>query len=150
MTHAKVLVLDANILIRAVFGNRVDKLLANPDSSVIFHSPEICFVDAGRHIEHEVEYRNLDGGRLRRRLERLADLVQIVGSVDYLAFEVPASNRIRSRDISDWPIVATCLLLDAPLWTEDRDFFGCGIATWTTNNVGIYFEEAWTPGLIAD
>jgi hypothetical protein len=25
-----------------------------------------------------------------------------------------------------------------PIWTEDTDFFGCGVATWTTDRVELY------------
>jgi len=28
-----------------------------------------------------------------------------------------------------------------PAWTEDRDFFGSGVATWTTVNVELYLNE---------
>jgi predicted nucleic acid-binding protein len=47
-----------------------------------------------------------------------------------------------SRDLADWPIAATALLLDCPIWTEDQDFFGAGIATWTTANVELYLRDA--------
>ena len=42
----------------------------------------------------------------------------------------------------DWPILATALALDLPIWTEDRDFFGCGVATWITRTVQIYLGRA--------
>ncbi|MFM7408759.1 MAG: PIN domain-containing protein [Cuspidothrix sp.] len=28
-----------------------------------------------------------------------------------------------------------------PIWTEDQDFFGTGIATWRTKNIEIFFNE---------
>lgn len=30
--------------------------------------------------------------------------------------------------------------LDCPIWTEDKDFFGSGFPTWTTNKIHIFFE----------
>ncbi|MFM6076421.1 MAG: PIN domain-containing protein, partial [Dolichospermum sp.] len=33
---------------------------------------------------------------------------------------------------------ALSLSLNCPIWTEDQDFFGIGIATWNTRNVEIY------------
>ncbi len=30
------------------------------------------------------------------------------------------------------------LLLDFPIWTEDQDFFGSSVATWTTDRVELY------------
>jgi predicted nucleic acid-binding protein len=38
----------------------------------------------------------------------------------------------------DWPVVAASLALSCPVWTEDHDFFGAGVATWTSANVEIY------------
>jgi hypothetical protein len=32
----------------------------------------------------------------------------------------------------------TSLPLDCPIWTEDQDFFGSGVATWTTGTVEVY------------
>jgi len=30
--------------------------------------------------------------------------------------------------------------LQSPIWTEDQDFFGTGIATWTTDRVHLYLD----------
>lgn len=30
------------------------------------------------------------------------------------------------------------MLLDCPIWTEDNDFFGTGVPTWTTDRIDIY------------
>jgi predicted nucleic acid-binding protein len=46
------------------------------------------------------------------------------------------------RDPDDWPIVAVALLLDFPIWTEDQDFFGTGVATWTTDRVELYLRAS--------
>ena len=45
------------------------------------------------------------------------------------------------RDPDDWPILAAALALDCPIWTEDRDFFGVGVATWTSDLVEIYMRR---------
>jgi hypothetical protein len=31
--------------------------------------------------------------------------------------------------------------MNAPIWTEDYDFFGCGVATWTCDRVEIYLRN---------
>ena len=54
----------------------------------------------------------------------------------YEAYEEIAYARIPSRDVEGWPVVGTVLLLDCPIWTEDQDFLGSGVATWTTNRLG--------------
>jgi predicted nucleic acid-binding protein len=43
MREEKRLVLDANILLRAVFGVRVRSLLETYEDSVSFYTPEVCF-----------------------------------------------------------------------------------------------------------
>jgi len=75
-------------------------------------------------------------------LNQLARLIEIVDESLYEERKSSAQERVLSRDIEDWPIVATSLLLDCPVWTEDQDFFGSGIATWTTNNVELYLRDA--------
>ena len=42
-------------------------------------------------------------------------------------------------DVPNTRIVAVALLLDFPIWTEDQDFFGSGVATWTTDEGRIVF-----------
>ena len=42
------------------------------------------------------------------------------------------------RDADDWPVLACAMCLGGPIWTEDADFFGTGIATWTTDRVEIF------------
>ena len=52
-----------------------------------------------------------------------------------------ARQRMDRRDKDDWPILAAALALDCPIWTEDTDFFGCGVATWTTDRVELYLKQ---------
>jgi predicted nucleic acid-binding protein len=59
----------------------------------------------------------------------------------YGDFEAEARKRLGSRDPEDWPILASALALGCPIWTEDTDFFGCGIATWTSSNVEVFLAR---------
>ncbi|MEI7764537.1 MAG: PIN domain-containing protein [Comamonadaceae bacterium] len=34
--------------------------------------------------------------------------------------------------------MACAMTIACPVWTEDADFFGTGIATWTTDRVELY------------
>jgi len=52
-----------------------------------------------------------------------------------------ALARISERDPDDWPILATALVMGCPIWTEDHDFFGTGVPTWTTSRVELYFND---------
>ena len=53
-----------------------------------------------------------------------------------------ARQRLFRRDEDDWPILAAALALDCPIWTEDTDFFGCGVAIWTTDRVELHLAVA--------
>jgi len=71
-------------------------------------------------------------------LDALENLVQTVEVETYAPFARAAGQRIAARDEDDWPVLVTTLALGCPIWTEDTDFFGCGVATWTTDRVEQY------------
>jgi hypothetical protein len=57
----------------------------------------------------------------------------------YAEREAAAAQRLeRHCASSDWPSVAVALLLDRErdgIWSYDRDYFRCGVATWTTDTL---------------
>jgi predicted nucleic acid-binding protein len=57
--------------------------------------------------------------------------VQIVPHAAYAPLEDEARRRI-PRDPNDWSCVALALAMNCGIWTNDQDFFGCGLPTWTT------------------
>jgi hypothetical protein len=60
MVAQKRVALDANILLRAVFGVRVPNLLETYEDSVSFYAPDVCFEDAEKYIPHIAERRGID------------------------------------------------------------------------------------------
>jgi predicted nucleic acid-binding protein len=142
MTLSKRVVLDANILLRTVFGVRVRDLPDAYEDTVAFYSPDICFEDARKYLPYLAARRKYDPTPGLIVLDQITRLVQPVERALYEELEETARARISSRDPDDWPIVAVSLLLDCPVWTEDQDFFGSGVATWTTNNVELYLRDA--------
>jgi predicted nucleic acid-binding protein len=141
MTSPRGLVLDANILIRAVLGQRVRDLLDTYADSVVFHAPETCFAEARKHIPQILIDRNIDPEAAIATFDQISHLVLSVEEALYGEFEEAARKRIAKRDPDDWPVVALSLLLRIPIWTEDRDFFGSGIATWTTDRVELFLQD---------
>ncbi len=141
MSAARGLVLDTNILLRAVFGQRVSKLLEQYENRVRFCSPHTCFQEAEKYIPSISAKRSLSPDGSLARLDQLSRLVEPVDLAVYVELEQPARSRIELRDPDDWPIVAVALLLDLPIWTEDQDFFGSGIATWTSDRVELYLRQ---------
>lgn len=133
--------LDANIILRAVLGIRASNLIRTAPENIPFYAPEAAIHDAHRHLPAVAARRGLDA---RETVDLLVDIQQAIEVVDHASYSVhqhAAMARIAHRDTADWPIVATALLLNAPIWTEDQDFFGCGIATWVTATVHLYLDN---------
>ena len=133
------IVLDANILIRAVLGKKVRNILFEFADSTLFFTPDVCFADARKYLPALFEKRNLSANQALELLEELTYLINAVDLSLYEIYEEEAKQRIAVRDIDDWSIVAVALMLDCPIWTEDADLFGAGVATWTSDRVHIYF-----------
>jgi predicted nucleic acid-binding protein len=140
---AKRLVLDANILMRSILGKRVRALIQEHANQVRLFAPDVAFADAQRYLPPRLAERGVpppEAGRLLDELlfQRLPQLVTPVPRDFYEGREIEARQRMVSRDEADWPFVALALTLDCPTWTEDRDFFGSGVATWTTDRIQLY------------
>lgn len=91
--------LDANILIRAVLGQQVFKLLSQFNSTTTFFAPDEAFADAEKYLPPIFEARGLDWGVGAAVLSRLPALVQYIEFDVYCEFEVKARQRI--RDVRD-------------------------------------------------
>jgi len=139
------LVLDANILIRFAIGRQVPRLLSTYVSTVDFLAPDTAFVEARRNLPAILRTRGHAGTGATAALDALDAAAEIVTSVSASSYEpmrAAALARIGQRGPDDWPVLACALLLNCPIWTEDRDFFGTGVATWTTALVELYLNEA--------
>jgi len=134
------LVLDANILIRAVLGRRVRTILTTYGNTVEFFAPDFAFAEAREHLPKVQASRGTPVAPGLALLESLTEVIQVVDLETYAVFEEAARKRLLGRDPYDWPVLATALLLSCPIWTEDTDFFGAGVATWTTDRVGLFLE----------
>ena len=130
------------ILIRAVLGARVLSLLPKYVAHVEFLAPDTAFNEAREHLPGILGSRRVPVAPAIAILDLVAGLVQTVDPEIYGPFEALARERIDRRDEDDWPILATALALGCPIWTEDADFFGCGVATWTTDRVELFLEKA--------
>lgn len=140
MSETKGLILDANILLRAVFGVRVRQILEAYEAEANFYTPDVCFEDAQKYIPVVSKQRGLDIDLGLSVLDQVVSVVERVDRSLYEEYESIARERIGSRDPDDWPVVATALLLDLPIWTEDQDFFGSGMAVWTTDRIELYLR----------
>lgn len=139
MTSRRI-VLDANILVRAVLGVKVSALLVEYADAVDFCAPQVAFEDAETHLPAIMTKRGIGQAELSLGLDAVRLLVEEIPGEITDPLREGALRRIGRRDPDDWPIVAAALALDCPIWTEDKDFFGAGIATWTSDLVEIYLQ----------
>ena len=138
---SRALVLDANILIRAVLGQRVRRILEAHADSISFFIPETAYAEAEEHVAGLVCKRGGDPVKALVSLRSMAALGTVVSSDLYGDFEAEARKRLGARDPEDWPILAAALALGCPIWTEDTDFFGCGVATWTSASIDSFLTH---------
>jgi predicted nucleic acid-binding protein len=142
----RALVVDANILVRAVLGKRVREVMEAHVENVSFFVPEAAYCEAEEHLAALVAKRGGDPEKALALLRSLGRLLELIGDEVYGEFEAEARERLEMRDQEDWPILASALALGCPIWTEDRDFFGCGVATWTSNRVQVFLRETGQHG----
>ena len=75
-------------------------------------------------------------------IETLLSLMHVVQMVEDSVLESVRDEALaRIREPDDWPALALGMQLECAIWTEDQDYFGTGITTWTTNTVEIYLKS---------
>ena len=53
----------------------------------------------------------------------------------------PAQDAPTLLPPGECPVLAVALALGCPIWTEDTDFFGCRVATWTSGRIAIFLAQ---------
>ena len=71
---------------------------------------------------------------LNEALAAVAARITVVPPDVYAEWLEEARRRI-PRDPRDAPTVAVALTLGCGIWTDDQDFFGCGLPVWTTQTL---------------
>lgn len=135
------LVLDANILIRAVLDSGPLHIIRKYAGQVEFVVPEAMLWEAHRRLPGILERRGKPVTPAMLTLNSLVHLVGVTELGTYAPFEAIARAHLARRDEDDWPVLAAALALRSPIWTEDTDFFGCGVATWTSDRVELCLSE---------
>ena len=104
-------------------------------------APDTAFAEAREHLPEILLKRGIDPEAAVAVLTELAVLIGCIDGEIYGPFETVARQRLQKRDEEDWPVLAAALALECPIWTEDADFFGAGVATWTTDRVEVLLRE---------
>jgi predicted nucleic acid-binding protein len=105
-------------------------------------APASAFEEAREHLPAILSKREVSIVEGLAVLDSLALIVKAVHQDIFADFEAIARHRLARRDPDDWPVLAAALALRCPIWTEGADFFGAGVATWTTDRVEMFFREA--------
>ena len=100
----RAIVLDANILIRAVLGKRVRELLIEHAATVKFFAPDVAYADARKHLPALLAKRSIDSTAASTVLDSLESIVQPIDFELYAGQEQQALQRIAIRDADDWPV----------------------------------------------
>ena len=139
------IVLDAIILIRVVLGTRVRELIQAHAATATFFAPDVAYADARKYLPALLEKRGVSVIPALQVLDALERIVRPMDLEVYGGLQQPALRRIEMRDADDWPVLACAMTLGCPVWTEDADFFGTGVATWTTDRIALYLAEGRNP-----
>ena len=123
------------------WGRRVREIIETSAGQVSFFVPEVAYTEAEEHVPTLVVRRGGDPEKAVRFLRSLRALVELIGREVYGDYERTARERLGDRDLEDWPILASALAIGCPIWTEDTDFFGRGVPTWTTSRVAVFLRE---------
>ena len=103
----EMIVLDANILIRAVLGRQVRQLLETyAGHGIRFYAPDTAYADAAKYLPPLLRKKGKSDADLPATLAYLQSLVQPILQDSYGLFEEEARQRLRGRDEEDWPVLA--------------------------------------------
>jgi predicted nucleic acid-binding protein len=97
-----VIVLDANIIVRAVFGRRARAIIAQYSDGVRLVAPVAAIAEAQEHVPDIIEARKLPPTDLLIALDSVLSVLNVIEPELYTPYEQSARERIRTRDQSDW------------------------------------------------
>jgi predicted nucleic acid-binding protein len=134
------LVVDASVLVAELLRKAGRQRLAHPQLELF--APQHVWNETQHEYRKRVARLCAQKGLLQSEMTDLLEVgfaavratIQVLPHAAYAPLEDEARWRI-TRDPSDWPSVALGLALSCGVWTNDGDFFGCGLPTWTTTTL---------------
>lgn len=141
------LVVDTSVLVGELLRRRGRERLAD-DRLELFLSEQAhgeVHHELPRRITAFAEHRGLAARQraslIRRTLEAVDATTVVVPEAVY--GQVEREARWRSwRDPDDWHVIGTALVLECGVWTNDNDFLGTGVPTWSTQTL-----DRWLVGV---
>ncbi len=137
----RAVVADANVVLSALIGGRAREVFASPAGPQCFAAQAVA-AEVAEHLPGLAAHRGLDAPLLLAALSVIPVDWQLSGI--YEPGRAEAERRIGQRDPDDWPTVALALVLDLPIWSQDKDMRDAGITVYTTGELLDAIREAGT------
>lgn len=134
------LAVDASSLVAEALRRRGRRLIEHGDLELYIAAPTWSETvhELDRRTTTMVEHGRLEASERQALFAEVIALLRrrlrLVSEAEYGLHENLARMRI-PRDPSDWPTVAVALAVEGGIWTNDCDFLGCGLPTWTTETL---------------
>jgi predicted nucleic acid-binding protein len=123
------LILDANILTSAFMGRSLPLLIELRDRGITLAMPSHQYAETKLVLARK---RALNGDVIDAVAQPIVEVIPVQA---YAGFETDARARLHARGQPDWPILAAAMAYQDDIWSNDRDFFGVGVAVWSTENI---------------
>jgi predicted nucleic acid-binding protein len=140
------LVVDASVLVSELLRARGRARIADERLELFLAEHTLSEVrhELPRRVAAFVRHRGLDPDAGQTLVDSCLDAVTAnlttVPEVAYQPLHEEALWRC-VRDPRDWPAVAVALSVNAAVWTEDGDFLGTGVATWSTRTLDTWLSR---------
>lgn len=126
------MVTDTNILVRCSRGRAMRRVAE-------LRRRGVDLVTTDRHADELLDVLGRVFGLAEREataeVARVLRPFEVIDGERYDFLHPTADQRLRTGGKSDWPALAAALALDCAIWSEDIDFFGTGVAVWSSDNV---------------
>ncbi len=132
-----IVVADASVLVAELLRDRGRALVRHPALRIV--ATEEQWSETQHELDRRLRRFIAQGRltpdqfmRLQADIQTVIDdhVVEVVPRHTYHHLEEIARRHI-PRDPNDWPPVALAIALGGAILTENHDFLGCGVATWT-------------------
>jgi predicted nucleic acid-binding protein len=141
-TPSSTLVLDAAMLVAAARGRSSGAILTAARSAALVTTDRVVH-EARRRIELGLKRPDLlailDVLVAEMNVIPIAALAPLLAHCEIALRDAAAS---RNGSTKDAHVLALAWSVEADIWTNDRDFAGTGVATWSTPNLMRGFAEA--------
>lgn len=129
---------DANILISFLIRGKAYVILRSLYGKTVFVTTEGKIEEVRRSLTAIATKRKLNLPSLLEGIDALP--VDVVPLALFKSAWETAEKRIGPRDPTDTDLLALGLALHIPIWSQDKDFEGCGVKIYTTEQMLPFIE----------